>query len=93
MNARAIRTSNDIKGMVQPGREVHFARFHAGVLWYATDCGFEFPVAAAETGETPYLARDRAVLFLGFIRKHIKAIEAGLAEMPQDAFGCGRPVC
>lgn len=85
MNARTLRTAADIKGMVKDGKLVRFVRFQSGQLWYVTECGFEFPVAIAETGEAPYLAEDKAMLFMRFIRKHIQLIQSSLAQAEQVA--------
>lgn len=95
MNARTIRTPADIKGMVDNGKQVRFTRFQSGQLWYATECGFEFPVALEDVGETPYPAQDKAMLFLRFIRKHVQMIQASLAEADQPAVEpsmVGRPL-
>jgi hypothetical protein len=84
MTARTIRTPADIKGMVEGGKLVNFIHFQGGSLWYATECGFEFPVSLDEVGETTYPAQDKALLFMRFIRKHIQMIQASLGEVSRD---------
>lgn len=84
MNTRAIRTASDIKTMVQGGKQVRFTRFQSGQLWYSTECGFEFPVPVEEVGQTPYLAQDKALLFMRFIRKHIQHIQSAMAAESEN---------
>ncbi len=65
----------DIKAMVSGGKKVRFVKYLAGNLWYTTECGFEFIVPTYDTGNATFLAEDRAMLFMRYIRKHIEAIE------------------
>lgn len=87
MITRTLRTAADIKGMVQSGKLVRFTRFQAGQLWYATECGFEFPVAIEEIGQSTYPAQDKAALFMRFIRKHIEFIQSSLASVEPSMVG------
>lgn len=64
-----------IKEMVKDGKKVKFVRFRKGELIYVTECGFEFPVPVDDTGDGVFLAEDRAMLFMRYIRKQVKAIE------------------
>jgi hypothetical protein len=57
--------------MVTNGRQVRFVRFTADELWYTTEDGFEFPVPIADAGEASFLAQDKAMLFMRYIRKHL----------------------
>lgn len=70
----------NIKDMVSGGKLVRFAFYRSGDLWYRTDCGFEFPVPISDAGDAVFLAEDRAILFMRYIRKHIAAIEAARNE-------------
>jgi hypothetical protein len=65
----------NIKDMVTGDKKVTFVRYRKGELIYTTECGFEFPVPIADTGDADFLAQDRAMLFMRYIRKQIKAIE------------------
>lgn len=95
MNARTFRTKADIKGMVENNKMVHFTRFQSGQLWYATECGFEFPVSLEEAGQTSFPSQDKALLFMRFIRKHIQMIEdaRGSVEPLPGVAPIDRPRC
>jgi hypothetical protein len=68
-----------IKDMVANGRQVQFVRYKEGELWYVTECGFEFPVPVSDTGEATFLAQDKAMLFMRYIRKHLEMLEKARA--------------
>ena len=57
-------------------RMVRFVRYRAGMLWYATESGFEFPVPIADVGEATFLAQDKATLFMRYIRRHLDLLQA-----------------
>jgi hypothetical protein len=61
----------DIKEMVADGRRVRFLRYKLGELWYRTETGFEFPVPTSDCGDGTFLAEDKAILFMRYIRKHV----------------------
>jgi hypothetical protein len=63
-----------IKEMVAGNRQVRFTRYRDGELWYITDDGFEFPVPVADIGNATFLAQDKALLFMRYIRKHLQSI-------------------
>lgn len=63
-----------VKDMVRDGKRVHFARYRHNELIYVTECGFEFPVPIDDTGDGVFLAEDKAMLFMRYIRKQIEAI-------------------
>jgi hypothetical protein len=73
---------NSIKDMVKDGKLVTFSHYKLGELWYRTECGFEFPVKISEqdTGDATFLAQDKAMLFMRFIRKHIAFLEQAKVE-------------
>jgi hypothetical protein len=64
-----------IKELVSNDRQLSFVRYCDGELWYATDDGFEFPVPVADIGGATFLARDKALLFMRYMRKHLQVIE------------------
>ena len=66
-----------LKEMVIDGQKVRFSFYRDGQLWYATECGFRFPVPIAEAGTATFLAEDRAILFMRYLRKQIAAVEEG----------------
>ena len=72
----------NIKEMVAEGRKVRFVRYKLGELWYITETGFEFPVPITDCGDGTFLAEDKAILFMRYIRKHVALIEG--ARVAQD---------
>ena len=64
-----------LKEMVSDNQSVFFVRYREDELFYRTACGFEFPVPIAETGGAEFLAQDKALLFMRYIRKVIERIE------------------
>jgi hypothetical protein len=76
----------DIKAMVSGGRKVRFRSYREGELWYATECGFVFPVPVSDVGCATLLHEDRAILFMRYIRKHAALIEgASFAQQASQA--------
>lgn len=71
----------NIKEMVRGGKKVRFVRFRKDELIYATECGFEFPVPTSDTGDGVFLAEDKAMLFMRYIRKHINAVKEEQGKM------------
>jgi len=65
----------DLKDMVKDGKKVTFQYYKDGQLFYQTECGFEFPVPVSDIGNATFLAEDKAMLFMRYIRKHLKALE------------------
>lgn len=64
---------NSLKDMVIDKRVV-FTRYFDGDLWYKTECDFEFPVPIKEVGTATFLANDKALLFMRYIRKHMAVV-------------------
>lgn len=69
-----------IKEMVANGKKVKFQFYRSGELWYVTECGFEFPVPITDTGSAVFLAEDKAMMFMRYIRKHLAAVDAAREE-------------
>jgi len=72
--------TRSIKDMVKDNQKVTFRFYRDGQLWYETECGFEFPVPISDAGTATFLAQDRAILFMRYIRKHIECLTLSLAE-------------
>lgn len=70
----------NVKDMVKDGKKVRFARFRKGELIYTTECGFEFPVPTDDAGDGIFLAEDKAMLFMRYIRKHIENIKSEITQ-------------
>jgi len=66
----------DIKELVKDGKHVYFEFYRDGALWYQTE-GREllFPVPIEDIGNATFMAQDRAMLFMRYIRKHLKTLE------------------
>lgn len=67
--------THSIKEMVKDGKKVNFVRYRKGELIYVTECGFEFIVPIEDTGDGTFLAEDKAMFFMRYIRKHIDFIK------------------
>lgn len=57
-------------------KKVHFSFYREGELWYKTTDGFEFPVPIKDIGNATFLAEDKAILFMRYIRKHLATRES-----------------
>jgi hypothetical protein len=64
-----------LKEMIINNQKVRFSFYRDGQLWYETECGFRFPVPIAEAGTATFLAEDRAILFMRYIRKQMAVLE------------------
>lgn len=74
-----------ITDMVRDNQTVRFTHCRHGQLWYATECGFEFPVPVADIGDATFQAQDKALLFMRYIRAHRQMLEvAQAAQMQED---------
>lgn len=65
-----------LKEMVNNNQVVRFQFYREGELWYATECGFEFPVPIADVGTGIFKAEDKALLFMRWIRPHMEMVKA-----------------
>lgn len=62
-----------LKEMVGKDQKVTFMYYRAKELWYKTDTGFMFPVPVTDIGDATFLAQDKAMLFMRYIRKQLDA--------------------
>jgi hypothetical protein len=69
-----------IKEMIENNQRVRFRFYRDGQLWYETECGFEFPVPIAEAGTATFLAEDKAILFMRYIRKHMEFLKKSMGQ-------------
>ncbi len=88
MNVSNTRT---LKEMVNNNQKVIFRFYRDGQLWYATECGFEFPVPISEAGTATFFAEDRAILFRRYIRKHMEFLKKSMEQKNSLEFG-GEPI-
>lgn len=70
----------NIKDMVKDGRKVTFVCYRQGDLWYKTENDFQFPVPVSDAGDATFFANDKAILFMRYIRAHIKWLEDARTE-------------
>jgi hypothetical protein len=71
-----------LKEMINNNQKVQFVFYRDGELWYETECGFRFPVPISDVGTATFLAQDRAILFMRYIRKQLSTLDA--ARRAQD---------
>jgi hypothetical protein len=64
-----------LKEMIVNNQQVRFSFYRDGQLWYETECGFRFPVPIEESGTATFLAEDRAILFMRYIRKQMAVVK------------------
>lgn len=63
-----------IKQLVQYG--VQFTHYKDGNLWYRVKVyDFAFPVPIADVGNATFLAEDKGILFMRYIRKQHALVE------------------
>lgn len=60
---------SDLKSRVKG--QVQFVHYQDGNLIYRCDDGFEFPVPLSDCGSARFLAQEKAMLFMRWIRKHM----------------------
>jgi hypothetical protein len=65
---------HNLKDMVSGGKLVTFTHYFDGNLWYKTEDNFSFPVPVSDIGTATFMASDRAMLFMRYIRKHLELI-------------------
>jgi hypothetical protein len=63
-----------LKEMIVNNQKVRFSYYRDGQLWYETECKFFFPVPIGDAGTATFLAEDRAILFMRYIRKQMEII-------------------
>jgi len=63
-----------VKGLVT------FEYYRDGNLFYKTESGLRFPVPVSDIGNATFMASDRAMLFMRWIRQHLE-INKGVAVM------------
>ena len=85
-----------VKDLVSENQVANFVRYFDGNLWYKTwwhsfmptkpEDGpsvrheFEFPVPVSDIGNATFLANDKALLFMRYIRKHLEMLAKAKGE-------------
>jgi hypothetical protein len=67
-----------LKELVGPGKRVRFMMYRKNELHYRTDDGFDFVVPVEDCGDGVFLAEDKAMLFMRYIRKQLEVNAKGL---------------
>lgn len=60
--------------------KVVFIYYKNNELWYLTESGFKFPVPISDIGDATFMAADKALLFMRWIRKHLETIKNAKEE-------------
>jgi hypothetical protein len=70
-----------IKEHVNRGQMVHFEYFRDEEFWYRTDKGLLFPVSLKEAsaGRATFLAHDKAIYYMRWIRRYVAACKEEVA--------------
>lgn len=55
--------------------QVKFKYYREGNLYYETETGVLFAVPISDTAEATFLAEDKAILFMRYLRRHFEAVE------------------
>lgn len=55
--------------------KVKFEYYRDGNLYYKNETGLVFPVPTNDIGNATFLAEDKALLFMRYIRKHLDTLE------------------
>ena len=70
----------ELKEMVKDNKKVQLTHYKNGELWYITETGFEFPVPIDDIADATFYPTDKALLFMRYIKKHIKLLEGAKLE-------------
>jgi hypothetical protein len=70
-----MKMNYNLKDIVKD-KTVTFVKYRKGELIYVTECGLEFPVPVSDTGDGIFLATDKAITFMRYIRMHLESIAA-----------------
>jgi hypothetical protein len=57
-----------------------FTYYKNGNLYYLTESGLLFPVPIADTNEATFMAVDKGIFFMRWIRKHLEMLEKAKNE-------------
>jgi hypothetical protein len=74
-----------IKDMVKDDKRVRFTFYRDRQLFYQTECGFEFPVPIDDIGNATFLAEDKTILLMKYIRRHLKTIDEAKADQERQS--------
>ena len=72
----------NIKEMVK-NKKVYFVYYKESEMWYRTEDNFLFPVPIVDAGTAKFLAEDKAMTFMRYIRKHLSFIASAKAKQDE----------
>ena len=73
-----------VKDMVKNNQQVEFIKFDSDNLWYKAENGFMFPVPVADTGSAIFNPKDKALLFMRWIKKHLDNVGENTASFKEQ---------
>ena len=65
-----------VSEIIKTSKVVRFKYYRDSQLWYETDQGFLFPVPIDDIETATFLAEDKTILFMRYIRKWHAKMEA-----------------
>ena len=70
----------NIKDLVKDGKKVRFSYFRDNEFWYEQEDGFLFPISLfeAQSSKVTFLAEDKAMLFMRWMRKHLDSLKTSI---------------
>jgi hypothetical protein len=86
MNISKTRT---IKEMVENNQKVRFRFYRNGQLWYGTECDYKFPVPISEAGTAVFLAKDKAIPLMRYIRRCLEFLKKSMDQKGSFEFDNG----
>lgn len=76
-----MELKQQVKGVVK------FEFYRDGALYYKTEAGLLFPVPISDTGNATFLAEDKALLFMRYIRKQIAFLKESKELQARSSIG------
>ena len=76
-----------LKDLIKDGKKVRFSYFRDNEFWYEHEGGFRFPISLQEatTGRATFLAEDKAIYYMRWIKRYIETCK--LEEAPKGFDG------
>lgn len=68
-----------LRDLVGPEKKVKFVCYRKGYLVYQADNGFQFDVPIDDAGDGVFLAEDKSIYFMRYIRKALETL-SGASE-------------
>jgi hypothetical protein len=77
----------NLKDLVKNGKKVRFSYYRDHEFWYQHEDGLLFPISLQEAnaGRATFLAEDKAIYFMRWMKKYIEAAQPEECECPSVA--------